>query len=71
MKITSCDCFKENNQKAIINDVILQQFDDEGYPVVYEKWQQNNCYALGGYRAKRIKYCPDCGKKIEVSNGTK
>ena len=67
-RIISCHCFDDNKNRGTRNDVILHQYDDEGYPVVYEKWQQNNNYNLGGYRSKKIKFCPDCGKEIRVSN---
>jgi len=54
MKITSCDCFEENIKTS--SDLFVIENPDGKYDVYLN---EEECMY-------DIKYCPFCGKKIEV-----
>lgn len=74
MKITSCECFekiKETIEKSGKNLEIKETFIDEDMnmkakePIIYFKVGKDGIKKKD-YVSLTAKYCPICGKKIEV-----
>ena len=61
MKITSCDCFKNEENVTEYADIIF--YDDRIDIEVKPLDEYGNIELINN-----IKYCPFCGKKIEVEN---
>ena len=64
MKIISCGCFDNKGRNIVISKNVLDNF------MIIEDYYRGNGFVESRIIASNAKYCPICGKEIEVSECT-